>query len=89
MATKIHLRCTACGSLRRPEAFGIEKGRFDERSLLEYESALGTQEIGGRGKCSWDFSDLPIEYARAILHCLHRAAERLEGEIATAEANGS
>ena len=85
MASRPHIRCLACGSLRLQAAFGIEEGTYDPEEAPNYEPGLSVQEIGGRGRCSWNHGGLPLAEARALRASLAAAIDRLDEAIRSAE----
>lgn len=82
MATREHIKCPACGSQRRREAFGIDEwAGYDPESAIGYEAQHSIQTIGGRGKCSWDHHDLTPHLAGALRARLHDVLRDLEREM--------
>jgi hypothetical protein len=80
MAIREHLRCTVCGSLRKPEAFGIRSADEFEPGI-RYESAVLVQELGGRGKCSWTTQALPTDVAMLQRQRMKEALDQLDAEL--------
>lgn len=74
------LRCMACGSLRKDEAFGINH-RGELEGLPDRELQRATQTIGGRGRCSWNFADVTPAEALSLLKGLREAADRVAHEL--------
>lgn len=84
---RVHVRCTACGSLRGPDAFGLnDEGEFEGPPV--YATATKTRLRNERGRIEWEETPISIETARALLVCLEAAAKRLRVEIAEAERGG-
>lgn len=83
MAERIMLRCVACGSLRNDAAFGLNtKGELENAPAYEPQRAV--QTIGGRGRCSWAFSDVTPELAISLRAGLRAAAEAITAALQAA-----
>jgi len=68
-----------------PAAFGIEDdGRYAGEYAPGYETELGTQTIGGRGMCSWQFENMPLNLAEALRARLEDILALLKQEIESA-----
>lgn len=92
MATKLHLRCIACGSLRSFSTFFGDHDfeddfDFDVGGVPQHELALGVNEIGGRevgskrGRCRWRFDAVPEEMARALHDRYILALKQIEDDV--------
>ena len=84
MAERKHLRCTACGSLRTLDAFGINgDGEFE--GLREHETAAMVQSFNGKNGIRWREGPISIREGRAQLACYEAAAERQRAELEDVE----
>lgn len=77
------LRCTACGSVRPPRAFGV---RETDTEPPEYTIATLVKSFHGDRGIRWREEPLPLDLARAQLACHQAAVKKLEEEIRAAEA---
>ena len=85
MAVREHIRCICCGSLRLPNAFGIDDhGQYDPQSP-PYPSGISIQTIGGRGRCAWEHHPIPVDLAKELYARLVSALELLHGDIVAVE----
>ena len=83
VADRLHIRCTACGTPRRLQAFGLEPdGEFEGPPA--YQTGLRIQRLSGPRQITWWDEDLPLPLARALRACLAGALERLDAEIEAA-----
>lgn len=80
MARRQLIRCIVCGSLRALDAFGLDsRGKPDTEP--HYELHLAIQEIGGRGRCSWTFQDVPTDVAVEIRNRMKAALEQITEDL--------
>ena len=82
MAKRHHLVCSACGSQRVLNAYGIsDQGEYDPSDAPVYETGYAIQTIGGRGRCAWEGQTFTPELARALRGRTKTALDQLDQEL--------
>jgi hypothetical protein len=69
--------------MRKPVFFGIGPDGYDPSAPIP-DAHVGVQEIGGRGRCSWDRRPLSLEDAQALRARYAAVVAQLDAEIAEA-----